>query len=73
MRTLVFEDNGQDFLEWDIDDKGVVVASRPFQNSVWKGTIVTRIRKGRHPRIKTRHIGEGTLIHKVIEIRKAAA
>jgi hypothetical protein len=37
--TIVFEDHGQDFLEWDVID-GVVADSRPFQGSVWKGTTV---------------------------------
>jgi hypothetical protein len=40
MRTITFEDQGQDFLEWDINDKGKVVDCRPFQNSVWNGTQV---------------------------------
>jgi hypothetical protein len=39
MITVFFVDDGQDFLEWDID-KGVVVACRPFQGWVWIGTKV---------------------------------
>lgn len=38
--TIEFEDRGQDFLEWDIDDKGIVVDCRPFQGDVWNGTWV---------------------------------
>ena len=30
MIRVTFEDQGQDFLEWDIED-GVVVDCRPFQ------------------------------------------
>ena len=37
--TIAFEDHGQDFLEWDIQD-GVVVACRPLQEWAWKGTKV---------------------------------
>ena len=37
--TIVFEDHGQDFLEWEITD-GVVTDCRPFQSGVWKGTHV---------------------------------
>lgn len=37
MKTLVFEDHGQDFLEWDIDEKNIVIACRPFQEWLWKG------------------------------------
>lgn len=39
MLTVEFTNRGQDFTEWDIDD-GVVVACRPFQEWVWKGTKV---------------------------------
>ena len=49
MITVTFKDEGQDFLEWDIED-GVVVGCRPYQDWVWKGTKVTvpeeRIRAG---------------------------
>jgi len=37
--TVVLEDHGQDFLEWDIKD-GVVVDCRPFQGWLWNGTKV---------------------------------
>lgn len=40
MRTIFFVDDGQDFLEWDINDKGEVVDCRPFQGFVWIGTKV---------------------------------
>lgn len=40
MKTIVFEDHGQDFLEWDIDGKGIVVGCRPFQGSIWCGIRV---------------------------------
>jgi hypothetical protein len=39
MITVTFEDHGQDFLEWDIED-GVVVDCRPFQSWLWNGTKV---------------------------------
>lgn len=37
--TVELEDHGQDFLRWQIVD-GVVVSSEPFQDWVWKGTLV---------------------------------
>jgi hypothetical protein len=40
MYTVVFEDDGQDFLEWDVDDDGEVVGCRPFQDWVWVGTYI---------------------------------
>jgi hypothetical protein len=38
--TVHFEDHGQDFLQWDIDAHGVVVASRPFQADQWCGSVL---------------------------------
>lgn len=38
--TVQFRDDGQDFLEWDLDAEGVVVDSRPFQRDQWRGTRV---------------------------------
>lgn len=36
--TVHFEDHGQDFLEWDIDDAtGAVFGCRPFQHDLWVG------------------------------------
>lgn len=47
MLTIVLEDHGQDFLEWDIKD-GTVVGCRPFQGWLWNGTKVhnTNIQPG---------------------------
>lgn len=36
-----FEDHGQDFLKWWLDERGEVLHSDPYQSSVWNGTIVT--------------------------------
>jgi hypothetical protein len=38
--TVVLEDRGQDFLEFDIRG-GRIVASRPFQRWLWVGVEVT--------------------------------
>lgn len=41
--TIIFEDHGQDFLEWDIDTKRKkVIGCRPFQSSIWVGANVYR-------------------------------
>lgn len=45
MITIVFEDCGQDFLEWDVEPDGTVTASRPFQGWLWIGTRVTNLAK----------------------------
>lgn len=34
---IYFEDHGQDFLEWHINEDGYVLDSRPFQRSIWAG------------------------------------
>jgi len=39
MLTIVFEDCGQKFREWDIQD-GVVTDCRPAQADIWIGTRV---------------------------------
>jgi len=36
-RKLHFEDQGQDFLWWEINDQDEVVDCGPFQASVWVG------------------------------------
>ena len=38
--TLHFEDQGQDFLRWELDDKGKVIGCQPFQSGVWRGLHV---------------------------------
>lgn len=39
--TVEFEDHGQDFLRWDIDEStGLVFASHPFQGFAWRGCEV---------------------------------
>lgn len=71
MKTITFEDMGQDFLEWDIDDKLVVVGCRPFQASVWVGTQLLELPKIRtHPKIKLKYSPgkETTLNYEVIKI-----
>ena len=40
MYTIIFEDDGQDFLEWDVDSNGEVIECRPFQEDVWFGTYI---------------------------------
>ncbi len=75
LKTVKFVDEGQDFLEWDIeypdnnhDIVGTVVACRPFQEEVWKGTEVysKEIRPGDLlPVVSTISYRPMTLIHPV--------
>lgn len=42
-----FEDQGQDFLTWQLNNQGVVIDSLPFQSSIWCGIKVLE-----HPRLQ---------------------
>lgn len=37
---ITFEDHGQDFLTWQLDNNGVVVDCTPFQATTWCGCAV---------------------------------
>ncbi len=39
-QKIVFEDDGQDFLEWYIDKYGEVLHCAPFQCALWNGKMV---------------------------------
>jgi hypothetical protein len=69
MVTVYFEDDGQDFLEWDIQD-GKVVDCRPFQSWCWNGTLVHNyaFRKGTVLDITLKDGRRTTLKHKVEEV-----
>lgn len=40
MQTIHFEDCGQDFLSWVLDEEGQVIDCQPCQGWVWNGSIV---------------------------------
>ena len=42
-RIVHLQDNGQDFLEWHLDDAGTVVDCQPFQGWLWCGSRVTNL------------------------------
>lgn len=74
METITFEDRGQDFLEWDIDEDGVVVDSRPFQAGIWRGTFVSDIKIGERPIITSPREGiPRQLNYRVIDIQPISA
>lgn len=54
-RTITFEDQGQDFLEWDIDLSNTVIACRPAQAFLWVGCVVRNrvIKPGCYIRFKS--------------------
>ncbi|EEF78404.1 hypothetical protein [Methylophaga thiooxydans] len=74
MEMIVFEDRGQDFLEWDIDEDGVVVDSRPFQAGIWSGTFVSDIKVGERPTVTSPRDGvQRQLKYRVIDIQPKSA
>ena len=65
-----FEDNGQDFLQFTVEN-GVVTEAKPFQTDIWKGAYipVDALEIGKHCLIHhPPHIVYGALIHKVAKI-----
>ena len=58
VRTIYFEDRGQDFLWWTIASNGMVVDCGPFQATTWCKCVVLgakRLTVGEHPQIITPH------------------
>jgi len=74
MITVFFVDDGQDFLEWDISDKGEVVDCRPFQGDIWIGTKVHNkdIQPGDYLEITTPKGTDRRLIHAVEKVLELA-
>ena len=74
MITVFFEDDGQDFLEWDINDKGEVVDCQPFQGDIWIGTKVHNkdIQPGDYLDITTPDGIDRHLIHAVEKVWEIA-
>ncbi len=46
-REIHFEDNGQDFLFWVLNENNVVVDSQPFMGRHWRGVRVNDIEIGK--------------------------
>ena len=78
MKTIVFEDDGQDFLEWDLDPEGKVVECRPFQGDIWCGNVVVNhrtLRAGQRATVhfvKFRDFDVRRIIHIVHSIKTSA-
>lgn len=72
-RTLVFEDKGQDFLEWDVERKGdnfdTVIDCRPFQKWVWIGTRVSGVKINQRPMISVQSRWT-ELNYKIVRIKR---
>ena len=68
---IVFEDHGQDFLEWEVID-GVVIDSRPFQGGVWKGTKIdmTKAAEGQLMPIITKRGERRVIMYPVVSMSR---
>lgn len=40
VRVITFADQGQDFITWHLDEKGIVIDAEPFQAWLWQGMVV---------------------------------
>jgi len=67
--TVYFQDLGQDFTEWDIED-GVVTDCQPFQAWLWVGTKVLNkdIQPGCKLRIKIKDDKPTWLKYRVVKV-----
>lgn len=66
MQVIHFEDKGQDFLEWDVDQNGMVVGSRPYQADVWRGCEVSGLAIGVCPMVKGPDGGPARMLRYVV-------
>jgi len=66
-QKIMFEDHGQDFIYWQLDETGKVIDCQPFQQWLWEGAIVLnhqRLAVGIHPVITKPGVIEGLLTMK---------
>ena len=68
---IEFEDHGQDFLYWQLDADGKVVASMPYQSEIWNGTIVNlkELKLGEQPLIITKYGKFSSINYKVLSVQ----
>jgi hypothetical protein len=67
---IMFEDCGQDFLVWHLDESGEVLHSSPFQSSIWNGQFVnvSKMDVGKFPELLGDQIR--TVNYRLISIEK---
>ncbi len=69
--TIVFENKGQAFQEWVIDENQIVIDSRPAGKGIWGGTQVLTLFIGFKPDIKTPYEDrERQLNYTVIDLKE---
>jgi hypothetical protein len=75
VKRIQLEDQGQDFLEWDLDEDGVVVDCRPAQSWLWIGVRVVNdrtLRRGSKLQVITNSGDEITLNYPAAMVTKLA-
>lgn len=72
MRRIYFEDDGQDFLWWDLDDENNVVDCGPFQAWLWVGSwcVDSSITVGSNIQFLDKHKRQRTLVHRIEKIEE---
>ena len=68
--TIHFEDHGQDFLDWTVDDKSNVIDVNPFQFNIWGGNQVLgldTLQPGDYVHYVSKHDGETRTIRYPVE------
>lgn len=70
LTKIHFQDKGQDFTEWTVNDEGVVVDCQPFQASVWVGLKIYNwpCKVGQKPYFRVPGHGKQKLNYKITKI-----
>ena len=65
--TIILENEDQNFIEWDLNDKSEVVASRP-PSELWLGAYVDpeTLTLGQQPMVCTKTLRSGRLKYKIV-------
>lgn len=74
VKTIRFQDHGQDFLEWDLAADGQVVDCRPCQAWMWCRARVTNaasLRKGSIVKYSMPGVDASDIRYPLVSVRKA--
>lgn len=72
---IEFEDKGQDFLYWYVNESGVVIDAQPLHWPVWNGVRITNmpsLKKGSHVSCRTLLADMGEIRYPVRELYDVA-
>jgi hypothetical protein len=69
LKTIIFVDYGQDYLEFDVNDAGVVVEVRPYSDPFYKGVLIKQheaIEAGSLVQFERTEPGKGTVLKTIM-------